>query len=67
MIKPFFVLLLILPFIYLGFKSVDLAVYKRRRGDSYTVKEYPVFIIGCVLFAVAGIIIANVDMLLGFF
>lgn len=66
MIKPFLVLVFILPFIYLGFKSLDLAVYKRRRGASYTVKEYPVFIIGCALFVVAGIIIANFKMLLDF-
>lgn len=66
MIKPFFILLLILPFIYLGYKSLDLAVYKRRRGSIYTVKEYPVFIIGCALFVAAGVIIANFKMLLEF-
>jgi len=66
MIKPLLLLLLILPFIFLGFKSLDVAVHKRRRGSDYIVKEYPVFIIGCALFIMAGVIIANFKMLLGF-
>jgi hypothetical protein len=65
MIKPFFILLLILPFIYLGYKSLDLAVYKRQTGSNYTVKEYPVFLLCCAFFVIAGIIIANYKMLVG--
>jgi hypothetical protein len=66
MIKPLFILLLVLPFIYLGYKSLDLATYKRHRRSIYIVKEYPVFIIGCVLFAVAGVIIMNYKVLMNF-
>ncbi len=67
MIEPFFILLLIIPFIYLGYKSLDLAVYKRQRGANYTVKEYPVFILCCASFLIAGVIIVNYRILLGFF
>ncbi|PTX63838.1 hypothetical protein C8N46_101446 [Kordia periserrulae] len=66
MIKPLFILLLALPFIYLGYKSLDLATYKRHRKSIYIVKEYPVFIIGCALFAIAGVIIINYRVLMDF-
>ncbi|MFK7747302.1 MAG: hypothetical protein AB8B65_02820 [Kordia sp.] len=66
MIKPFFILLLILPFIYLGYKSLDLAVSKRQTDPNYTVKEYPVFILCCAFFLIAGVIVVNYEMLLSF-
>ncbi|MEM6685009.1 MAG: hypothetical protein AAF617_04355 [Bacteroidota bacterium] len=66
MIKPLLILLLILPFIFLGYKSIDLAIYKRRRGSTYMVKEYPVFFIGCALFVVAGVLISKFKLLLNF-
>ncbi len=66
MIKAFIILLLIIPFIYLGYKSLDVSVDKRRRGSTYIVKEYPVFLLGIVFFGVAGIIVVNFKHLLAF-
>lgn len=66
MIKAFIILLFIIPFIYLGYKSLDLAVDKRRRGSTYIVKEYPVFLLGIMFFGVVGIIVANFKNLLAF-
>jgi len=66
MIKSLFVFLLIIPFIYLGYKSLDLSVHKRKRSSNYIVKEYPVFLLGCMFFAIAGVIVVNFKNLLDF-
>jgi hypothetical protein len=66
MIKPLIILLSIIPFIYLGYKSLDVSVDKRRRSSNYIVKEYPVFLLGCIFFGIAGIIVVNFKGLLDF-
>ena len=66
MIKALIILTLILPFVYLGFKSFDVAVDKKKRGSKYIVKEYPVVLLGIIFFGVAGVIVANVKSLMAF-
>lgn len=66
MIKALIILTLILPFVYLGFKSLDVAVDKKKKGSKYIVKEYPVVLLGIIFFGVAGVIVANVKSLLAF-
>ncbi|WP_046755153.1 hypothetical protein [Kordia jejudonensis] len=66
MIKAIIILLFVIPFIYLGYKSLDVSVDKRRKGSTYIVKEYPVFLLGILFFGVAGIIVANIKNLLAF-
>lgn len=66
-IKPIIIFLLAIPFLYLGFKSIDLSIYKKRRSPRiYEVKEYPVFVLGCAFLTVVGVIIVNFQTLVDF-
>lgn len=62
MVKLLFFGLLILPFIYLGFKSIDVSVNRKKMKSNYVqyrINEYNIFFLGCIFFFIAGLIIFN--------